>query len=151
MKKIFKILVIAFCVFSFWVLPTFADVNQTFTFLWEQSTDDLANLREWRLYIGFASGGPYTAAKDVNGADIVIPYDSADTDGNYTSAQTMVIPGASGTTVNAYFVLTAVDNEGYQTAYSNQAVDESTGNDYIVIKLPIGRPFSVKVQVQTGN
>jgi hypothetical protein len=142
---------IAFCVMLFLSVPAFADMNKELTFTWEQSVDDLPELQEWRLYMSSTSGGPYTAALDTQGAPIIIGYDPAQTGGLYTSTQTMVIPGNPGTSVNVYFVMTAVDKDGNETAYSEQAIDEETGNDFVVIKIPMGRPFSVKVKVKAGN
>lgn len=151
-NKKFKLLwIIPLIFFMLPVISVFADINKELTFTWEQATDELQYLKEWRLYMSDTSGGPYVPAVDTSGNPIVIGYDPADTGGAYTSTQIMVIPGAAGSTVQKYFVMTAVDKDDLETDYSNQAIDETTGNDYITIKIPMGKPFSVKVKVKAGN
>jgi hypothetical protein len=71
---------------------------ETLTFEWTQS--DTTNLKEWKLFWGDASGGPYTEAA-------VIPYDPHVAGPIYSSPATLSVTGEQGTNVTKYFVLVA--------------------------------------------
>jgi hypothetical protein len=126
-----------------------ADVNKELTFLWNQDAADLAELKEWRLYWSDTTGGPYTQVLNTAGVPIVIPYDPA-TGPDYTTQDVIPVPGAPGTTVRKYFVMTAVDKSDIESAFSAEAIDTGTGNQWVEIKIPMGRPFSLTVTVKPG-
>jgi len=147
MRKFKFLIFIMFMVFAF-SFPALADINKEFTFAWEQNVDDLPQMKEWRMYWSDAAGGPYTAVLDTDGNPIIIPYDPLDPDGIYDSTQIMIVPGTPGTTVTKYFVLTAVDQSDNESDYSAEAIDDSTGNGWVEIRIPLGRPFSLHIIMQ---
>lgn len=83
--------------------------NKQLNFAWEQVLPESGDLKEWRLYSGTQSGGPYTLKAN-------IPYVSPQT--TYTSAQQITSP--DGQRVHYFFVMTAVDTSGNETGYSNE-------------------------------
>jgi hypothetical protein len=127
-----------------------SDINKEFTFLWEQDAADLPQLKEWRFYWSDTTGGPYTAILDTLGNPLIVLYDGSPS-ASYTSEQVVVVPGQPGTSVTKYIVMTAVDQSDNESGYSAEAIDNSTGEGFVVIKIPMGRPFSVKVIVKPGN
>jgi len=83
-------------------------------FRWEQP-GDVTDLAGWRLYYGTASGH-YT---DSGTLWPKVPPD-AETEMTYTNSYTLTItPDVSGP-VTYYFVLTAVDTTGNESAFSNE-------------------------------
>jgi len=83
---------------------------ETLTFEWRQT--DLTNLREWKLFWGDASGGPYTELS-------TIAYDGG-SGPIYSSPADVNVTGDQGTNIVKYFVLIAcgdVPQEGGSTEY----------------------------------
>ena len=83
---------------------------ETLTFQWEQT--DLTNLREWKLFWGDASGGPYVELS-------TIAYDGS-SGPTYSSPAEVQVTGDQGTHVMKYFVLIAcgdVPQEDGSTSY----------------------------------
>ncbi len=88
------------------------------TFEWNQA--DLTNLKEWKLFWGDASGGPYTELS-------VIAYDESPGP-IYSSPADAPVTGDQGTTVTKYFVLIAcgdVPQEGGGAEYKPWLLDSS--------------------------
>ena len=129
MKKLFFILLVA-VLFAALASPMWAGSKQL-TFAWEQVLPETNDLKEWRIYSATQSGGPYTLTATV-------PYVSPQT--TYTSSQQMTSP--DGQRVQYFFVLTALDNAGNQSGYSNEV---STWIDFEAPGIPT--KFTVTVTV----
>jgi hypothetical protein len=88
---------------------------------------------------------------DTQGNPVIIPYDPNDPDGDYTTTQIILVPGPPGSTVRKFFVMTAVAKSNDESAFSAEAINDATGDPWVDIKIPMGRPFSLTVTVKPGN
>lgn len=106
MKKLLALIVLALALFV--ASPAVAG-TKTITFAWEQP-GDISDLQGWKLYVSEAAGGPYTIQTTIN------------YDGNplqeYQSAQPIISPDGQRKTY--YFVVTAFDQSGNESGYSNE-------------------------------
>jgi hypothetical protein len=121
-------------VFLLVLLPVlcFAE-TKNITFLWEQATTDLPNLKEWRIKQSMAPGGPYTLATTV-------PY-TGTPQNEYTATAPITVPSGAKTTL--YFIATAVSTAGNESGPSNEV---SAVLDFSVVTVPIRLRLEVITQ-----
>lgn len=146
MSKIKLFLVVLFL--SFAVLVFAAPVTKNLTFEWDQNQEDLANLSEWRFYYTETSGSNYQPWLDDQGVQIKVVYDPANTGPTFTSPEyTINLDIPPGESRTFYYVLVAVDKEGNESAYSEEALnpDGTTGVEF---RAPVSPPGTFKVTVQ---
>jgi hypothetical protein len=123
LNKIVLIVLVALAVFACKV-EAFAG-TKTITFVWEQGSADLPNLKEWRLHYALTAGGPYTVL-------VTVPYDGV-VKPEYSNV-TPVSVIADGQKATVYFVATAVATSGVESGYSNE-VNQLI--DFTVVTVPI--------------
>lgn len=80
-------------------------------FEWSQPDAAGSDLAGWKLYRGEAAGGPYTYLATINFTGTLADI--------YTTTQAMTSP--IGEEKTWYFVLTAFDQSGNETPFSNEA------------------------------
>ena len=103
--------------------------DKDLTFTWEQViSPDFAG---WHLHVSETSGGPYAIAAEIIYDGIEQP--------EYTSTEPITAP--KGQTTLYYFVMSAFDNEGNESGFSNEV---STVIDF---ESP-SAPFSLTITVQ---
>jgi hypothetical protein len=158
LKKWHSLIVIFMCLFVFAVGASAEDITKEITFLYEQATVDLPHLKEWRLHYATTAGGPYLPVKDANGAPLVIPYDGTPAP-EYTSAQTLTVPVAPGTTITYYFVMTAVNLDNEESTFSAEAInidengvpDGTHGVEFTSPHPDVTTPVKVKIIIKVVN
>ena len=108
MKKMLMFLVIAL-----FALAGMVNAGQgSLKFEWQQTLPSPNDLKEWRLYKGRVANVQAISAN----LFATIPFVSAQTE--YTSTQALTSP--DGQRVQYFFVLTAVDTLGHESAKSNE-------------------------------
>ena len=110
------------------------------TFEWNQA--DLTNLKEWKLFWGDASGGPYTELS-------VIAYDESPGP-IYSSPADAPVTGDQGTTVTKYFVLIAcgdVPQEGGGAEYMCSADSNEVSHGFWIPAGMFSVPFNFQIVV----
>jgi hypothetical protein len=104
------------------------------SFTWTYETAWLPKITKWSLWIGDASGGPYTEVVD-------IPYDPG-TSPPYTTD--VEIPVPPGETVTKYYVMIT-----HRGADNNNALSVNSNEVSITIdKMPPKSPFEFKIKIR---
>jgi hypothetical protein len=128
-------------------LTSGASVTRDITFEWEQATEDLSQLAEWRFHYATASGGPYEPWLDTDGNQIKVVYDPDQPGPTYNSGPlTANIDLVPGTKITYYFVVTAVDKAGEFSDFSTEALNPD-GTTGVKFKAHLGVPVMVRVSV----
>lgn len=130
------------------VISVNAQEVRNITFSWQQD-GDLTNLAGWYLYRGPSKDGPWTKVKDVNNADVFITYSGTPAD-SYSHEQPFEVVVPPGQTVIEHYALTAADTEGEESAMSEAAIDEDTGEYGVKYKATYDAPntFTIKAVVK---
>lgn len=115
-----------------------SDLTETLTFAWEQ--EDTTNLKEWKIFWGDASGGPYVEAA-------IIAYDPTATGPTYSSPADLVVTGKQGSTVKKYFVMVACGDIPQADGTTKYLCSEDSNEIFNDFWIPAGM-FSVPVQFQ---
>jgi hypothetical protein len=108
--------------------------NNILTFAWTYETSWLPKITNWSLWIGDASGGPYTKVVD-------IPYDSS-TSPPYTTD--VEIPVPEGERITKYYVMVTHRGESNNNAFSVNSNEVSVTID----KMPPKSPFEFKIKIR---
>lgn len=148
LKKFSVIALIMTLLFALPAISAEAQEIRDITFTWTQE-GDLTNLAGWYLYRGPSKDGPWTKVVDVNNEEVLISYSGTPAD-EYTHAQPFEVLVPPGKTVTEHYALTAVDTEGDESAMSEAAIDEDTGEYGVKYKASYDAPttFTIRAVVK---
>lgn len=112
---------------------------------WEQAVNDLPYLEKWRVYWGDLIEGPF----EITGLEVINQYDPSNPTLEHFADVGLTITGNRGEVVRKYFALSAVGNDGSETALSQPTPDPLE----VTIPVDLTLPQSVTVQiiVKTGG
>lgn len=121
-----------------YAVNTRADTAKTLTAQWEMA--DTTNLKEWKLFWGDTSGGPYTEI-------LTIPYDPNAPGPIYTSPATVQVTGNQGTIVKKYFVIISCGNIPQQDGTSKYECSGNSNEATADFWIPAGQ-FSIPLNFE---
>ena len=128
MKKVLTLLLAAFVFFIF-SGPVMA-LDKVIEFEWQHQDPVAQGVASFKLYMSVVSGSEYVLLLD-------IPFESVEE--VYTADGTITV--ADNVEVNRYFVCTAVDGQGNESGYSNEAT-------VTIDNLPPETPMTFKAVVK---
>jgi len=108
--------------------------SNTLSFVWTYDTAWLPRITRWTLWMGDATGGPYTEV-------VSIPYDP-NTSPPYTTDVEIPIP--EGEAITKYYVMVAHRSSSNNNAFSGNSNEVSVTID----KMPPKSPFEFKIKIR---
>lgn len=112
---------------------------------WDQAVDDLPYLAKWKVYWSESADGQF----EFTGLEITNEYDPNNPTAEHFANIGLVIAGDRGETVRKWFTLSAVGNDGLETAQSLPTPEPLEVT--IPVDITVPQSVTVRIIVTTGG